>query len=66
MKGNVNDLVVFAGPPAFGEMLHVGWPNIGNRRLLLEHFNRILDTRWLTNDGPFVKEFEQRIADLVG
>ena len=32
---------------------------------LLERFNQILDSRRLTNDGPFVKEFEQRIADLV-
>lgn len=26
----------------------------------------ILDWRWLTNNGPFVREFEQRIADLLG
>lgn len=26
----------------------------------------MLDRRWLTNDGPLVKEFEQRVADYVG
>jgi dTDP-4-amino-4,6-dideoxygalactose transaminase len=26
----------------------------------------MLDTRWLSNGGPFVKEFEERIADVVG
>src|SRR5262249_13584345 len=24
------------------------------------------DRKWLTNDGPYVQEFERRIADLVG
>jgi dTDP-4-amino-4,6-dideoxygalactose transaminase len=44
----------------------VGRPNIGNRERLFERFNDVLDRRWLTNYGPLVKEFEQRIADLVG
>lgn len=66
MKKTVNDLAVFGGSPAFGETLHVGRPNIGNRGRLLIRFNEILDSRWLTNDGPFVQEFERRIADLVG
>lgn len=26
----------------------------------------MLDTRWLSNGGPFVKEFEERIAAVVG
>jgi len=26
----------------------------------------VLDRRWLTNNGPLVKEFEQRVQDLVG
>jgi dTDP-4-amino-4,6-dideoxygalactose transaminase len=63
---SVGDLAVFGGPPAFGEKLHVSRPNIGDRARLLERFNDILDSRWLTNDGHFVREFEQRIADLVG
>jgi dTDP-4-amino-4,6-dideoxygalactose transaminase len=66
MKKTVNDLAVFGGLPAFGEPLYAGRPNIGARARLLDRFNQILDSRWLTNDGPFVKEFEQRIADLVG
>ena len=32
----------------------------------MERFNQMLDTRWLSNGGPFVREFEQRIADMVG
>ena len=26
----------------------------------------MLDRRWLTNNGPFVQEFERRIADFLG
>ena len=66
MKQIVNDLAVFGGRPAFDEQLYVCRPNIGDRARLLERFKQILDSRWLTNDGPFVKEFEQRIAELVG
>lgn len=66
MKTKLEELAIFGGTPAFAEKLHVGRPNIGNRERLMERINQILDSRWLTNDGPFVKEFEQRIADLVG
>jgi dTDP-4-amino-4,6-dideoxygalactose transaminase len=65
-KSTISDLALFGGRPAFEEALHVGRPNVGNRVRLLERFNQILDSRRLTNDGPFVKEFEQRIADLFG
>jgi len=65
MKESVNNLAIFGGVPMFSETLRVGRPSIGHRGRLLERFNQILDSRWLTNDGPFVKEFEQRIAELV-
>lgn len=65
-KNRLEDLAVYGGPPAFNEKLHVGRPNIGNRAKLLERVNNIVDNRWLTNNGPYVQEFEQRIADLIG
>jgi len=34
--------------------------------VLLARINDLLDRRWLTNDGPMVKEFERRIAEFVG
>ena len=46
--------------------LYVGRPNIGNRERLLERINDLLDRRWLTNNGQYVQEFEERIADFVG
>lgn len=66
MKSSVDQLAVFGGSPTFEEKLHVGRPNIGNRERLLERINDILDRRWLTNNSPYVQEFEQKIADLVG
>jgi dTDP-4-amino-4,6-dideoxygalactose transaminase len=66
MKKSLEELAVFGGVPAFEETLHVGRPNIGNRERLLERINDLLDRRWLTNHGPYVHEFEQRIADMIG
>ena len=60
------DLAITGGNPAFPEPLHVGRPNIGNRQQLLARLNEMLDRRWLSNDGPFVREFEQRICETIG
>lgn len=46
--------------------LYVGRPNIGNRERFLDRVNGILDRRWLSNDGPLLKEFEVRIAEFLG
>ncbi len=62
----VDDLAIFGSSPAFQDTLHVGRPNIGSRDRLLERINDMLDRRWLTNDGIYVREFEQKIADHVG
>jgi dTDP-4-amino-4,6-dideoxygalactose transaminase len=65
-KNCLADLAIFNGPPLFKEPLHVGRPNIGNRERLLERIEDLLDRRWLTNDGPYLQEFEQKIAQTVG
>ena len=51
---------------AKSEKLYVGRPNIGSRERFLQRVNEMFDRRWLSNDGPLLKEFEQRIADLIG
>jgi dTDP-4-amino-4,6-dideoxygalactose transaminase len=66
MKRSVEQLALFGDPPAFCEKLHVGRPNIGDRERLLARINDMLDRRWLSNNGPYVQEFERRIADMVG
>jgi dTDP-4-amino-4,6-dideoxygalactose transaminase len=65
-KSSLNDLAILGGSQAFSEPLHVGRPNIGDRQKLLDRINDMLDRRWLTNDGPYVQEFEQKIAALTG
>ena len=66
MKSNIEDLAIFGAEPAFKEKLHVGRPNIGNRKRFLERVNDILDKRWLTNAGPYVCELERVLADFLG
>ena len=61
-KKSIDDLALFGGAPAFVEQLHVGRPNIGDRRRLMERIQDLLDRRWLTNDGPFVQQFEEQVA----
>jgi dTDP-4-amino-4,6-dideoxygalactose transaminase len=59
-------LAILGSAPAFTAPLHVGRPNIGDRQKFLARVEDMLERRWLTNDGPLVREFEQSIADLVG
>jgi dTDP-4-amino-4,6-dideoxygalactose transaminase len=66
LKPQPQDLAIFGGPPTFVEPLHVGRPNVGSREHLLKRINDMLNRNWLTNDGPFVREFEKRIARFVG
>ena len=44
---------------------YVGRPNIGDRNALIARIKSVLDSRWLTNNGPMVQEFESRIAEYV-
>ncbi len=65
-KSEIDQLALFGASPAFDQPLHVGRPNLGDRARLFQRLDDILDRRWLTNDGPYVREFEQRIAELSG
>lgn len=62
----MDDLALFGGQPLFDEVLHVGKPNIGSRNKLFARLDDMLDRGWLTNNGPFVREFEQQLAELTG
>jgi len=46
--------------------IYVGSPNIGNREAFTNRITDILDTRRFSNNGPFVQEFESRIAEFLG
>lgn len=64
-KQTISDLAVFGGERAFQRVLHVGRPNVGDRDSLLRRIEEMLDRRWLTNRGPYVEEFERKVAALL-
>jgi dTDP-4-amino-4,6-dideoxygalactose transaminase len=64
-KKTLADLAIFGGEASFAETLHVGRPNIGDKKRLLEKIGEIVDRRWLTNAGPCVEEFEAHLRQLL-
>ncbi len=52
--------------PYFAEPLHVGRPNIGSPERFHALIDEVLHRRWLSNDGPMLKELEARVADWIG
>jgi dTDP-4-amino-4,6-dideoxygalactose transaminase len=64
-KNRLEELAIFGGGAAFDEKLHVGRPNVGNREHLLTRINDLLDRRWLTNNGPYVQEFESKLSEMM-
>jgi len=65
-KTSTKELAVFGGPPLFDETLHVGRPNIGDRKKFLRRVNDMFDQRRLSNNGPFMRELEQKLATFLG
>ncbi len=59
------DLAIHGAAPAFNEPLHVGRPNIGDRATFLGYMDEIFERRWLTNDGPLVRQFESEVAAFL-
>lgn len=66
LQRRLRDLAILDGEPAFPVKIHVGSPNIGDRNRLMERIDDVLDHRWLTNGGVYVREFERRIAEMAG
>jgi dTDP-4-amino-4,6-dideoxygalactose transaminase len=66
MKQTVSDLAVLGGKPYFDQPLHVGRPNIPDKQAVLARIEQALDRGWLTNDGPLLRELEQRLAEYLG
>lgn len=60
------DLAINGALPSFNEPLHVGRPNIGRKPEFMRLVAQIMDSQWLTNNGPLVQEFERKIADQLG
>jgi dTDP-4-amino-4,6-dideoxygalactose transaminase len=65
-KASLSDLAIFGGTPAFSEALHVGRPNLGDKARFLARFNDMWERRWLTNNGRYVLEFEEKLTAFLG
>lgn len=60
------DLAINGATPAFEDPVHVGQPNIGDREIFLGYIEQILSSKWVTNNGPLVRELEERLARFLG
>lgn len=60
------DLAIAGALPAFDSPLHVGRPNIAPREQFDSYVDKIYESRWLTNNGPLVRELESEIALKIG
>ena len=65
-KKQPSDLACCGGQPLFVEKLYVGRPNLCDRDKLHKALDQIFDNRWLTNDGPFLREFEEKLQAYLG
>jgi dTDP-4-amino-4,6-dideoxygalactose transaminase len=65
-KANLSDLAVCGAAPAFATPLHVGRPNVGNQDRLMERIRDVIESRWFSNNGPRVQEFEREAAHFLG
>ncbi len=61
-----SEAAVLGGMPAFTDALCVGRPNMPNRHAFMSRMEKMLDSGRLTNLGPMVQEFEQRVAEVAG
>src|SRR3569832_588013 len=64
-KVSADPLAIFGGEPLFAEPLHVGRPNILDRGNLHDRIGAILARKWLSNDGPEVRELEASFAKFL-
>lgn len=65
-KTSIDQLAIAGAAPAFDRKLHVGQPNLGDRAYFMERVERILDSRWFTNNGECVRELEAELAKYLG
>lgn len=64
LKRNINDLAFFGGAKAFSEVRSTSnlvQPDFQN---FLNYTKRIYSKRWITNNGPLVRELEARLAAI--
>ncbi len=66
MKEKASELAVCGGTPAFSEKLHVGRPNIPDQRAFFARVQNMFESKWLSNNGPYVQELEKELCKYLG
>lgn len=66
MTRQIHQLGLFGGAPLFEQPLTVGQPDTESKSKMLERIQQVLESGWLTNNGPVVKQFESRICQITG
>lgn len=64
--GDKTGLAIFGGNPTFAEALHVGRPNIGDKKRLLDRISDMIDRAWLTNSGPSSRSSRKSLPTNLG
>ena len=64
-KRRLADLAVCGGSQAFSRKLHVNQPVSGRKDVFLALIEGIFERRWYSNDGPLVRELEDRICQFL-
>lgn len=65
-KRSIDDLALFGGRPAFSEKVHVGRPNVPDRKGFMERVEQIFNRRWFSNNGACVQELERKLENYLG
>ena len=56
---------ILGAPPAFGEQVFISRPLIPDKDELFAEYEKILSSRWLTNNGSYLQEFEKQLSKFL-
>ncbi len=59
-------LAILGGRPSFKNKIYVTRPVIPSLKELEPLLKDILESKWLTNDGPYVQQFEKQLREFLG
>jgi len=56
---------ILGSPPAFKEPIFINRPMIPDKNELFAEYEKILSSRWLTNNGRYLQEFEKQLSQFL-
>lgn len=59
-------LAILGGAPCFADKIYITRPVVPTMEELKPLLKDILKTKWLTNNGPYVQEFEKELGKFLG